>query len=646
MKTLLKTGFALLAGCSVIALIDGCFQFSSPQVFLRRELMGFALIGSWAASVPAYLVLLALAKRVKDIGHVAFWVGVAIGLAPLLMAWIPSPFNFVVAALLACIGYLPVSKHFTPVASARLVFTLGCFAFVAISPFLPSSATSLTPNTYVAAEDTRAIPNGIDVFLISIDTLRADVIIDDPQVDGDSTAPLPFLQGQLKDSMWAQYALSSSNQTLPGHVGMLTGVDAMEHGVRSNIDLPDPAVPLVSETFQAAGWNTAAVISNALISSATGMHRGFDVFSDKPNGLAVYSELISTTIAPHTWLGMFVSPDSAGRFFAGIFARDMVKSKAIPIADRVSSVAMEQLESFYANERPFFYFIHMLDPHVAYGPPRHIRGRLSADAAAAVPERFLPNPQAKISFDMVRDLEHALQTDEINEEIAAATLEYYRLVYLEEMIHVDAKLQEIFARADASKRPYVVLFTGDHGEQFGEHDFMEHANSMFQKNIEVPFMVWGNGVTPGELKGTIPALDDVPATLLHLAGIEAPQDMAGRSMLMPPVARPHVATDNRQIAVYNGAGLKWIGRWTSADDGEDGDEDENDKGFVEAIALYDLNVDPTEQHNLLLENPDAAKEMLALIGEYVDRDTWADRQAGIERSAFQQAAFDQLGYVE
>ena len=638
MKTLLTTGFALLAGCSVIALIDGCFQFSSPQVFLRRELMGFALIGSWAAAVPAYLVLLALAKRVKDIGHVAFWVGVAIGLAPLLMAWIPSPFNFVLAALLGCIGYLPASKHFTPVALARVVFTLGCMAFVAICPFLPSSATSLTPNTYLAAEDTRAISTGIDVFLISIDTLRADVIIDDPNLEGDSTAPLPFLQGKLKDSIWASYALSSSNQTLPGHVGMLTGVDAMEHGVRSNIDLPDPSVPLVSEMFQQAGWNTAAVISNALISSATGMHRGFDVFSDKPIGLAVYSELISTTIAPHTWLGMFVSPDSAGRLFAGIFARDMVKIKAIPFADRVTDVVMPQLDAFYNHERPFFYFIHMLDPHVAYGPPPHIRGTLSKHAAAAVPERFLPNDQAKISFEMVRDLEHALQHDEISQEDAAATLEYYRLVYLEEMIHVDQKLKEIFARADASGRPYVVLFTGDHGEQFGEHDFMEHANSMFQKNLEVPFMVWGNGVTPGELHGTIPTLDDVAATLLHLAGIEAPQDLNSRSMLMPPLARPYVATDNRQIAVYNGSGLKWIASWAQGKEAAD--------GSVIPVALYDLNIDPNEEHNLLLENPDAAKAMLSLIGEYVDRDTWAERQAGIERSAFQQAAFDQLGYVE
>jgi arylsulfatase A-like enzyme len=522
-----------------------------------------------------------------------------------------------------------------------MAFTILCGAFLAIGPFLSSSAGSLTPNTYSAAADARALPEGIDVFLVSIDTLRADVMIDDPNTPGDSTAPLPFLNGKLADSLWAEYALSPSNQTLPGHVGMLTGMDAMEYGVRSNIDFPDPSVPLVSEYFQDAGWNTAAVISNALISSATGMHRGFDVFSAEPVGLGVYAELMTTTTGPHTWLGMWTSPESAMRLFAFVFARDMIKMKKIPGAERVTKVAMKQLDDFYTSERPFFYFIHMLDPHVAYSPPPSIRGRLSASAAAAVPERFLPDPSAKLSFEMVRDLEHALQEGEISAETAAATLEYFRLVYLEEMIQVDICLQRIFERADASGRPYAVLFTGDHGEQFGEHNFMEHANSMYRKNLEVPFMMWGSGITPGQLVGTTPTLSDVPSTLLHVAGLEVPEALQGRSLLLPPVARPYVITDNRQIAVYNGSGLKWVGRWPNEDDAED-----NPDGGPLPVALFDVLNDPAETDNILERNPLAAKPMLTMIAEYIGRDTWAKRQEGVVKSAYQQAAFDELGYTD
>ena len=640
MKSFFKTGFGLLSGCALIALVDGCFQFSSPQVFLRREIMGFAVLGSWAAAVLPFLVLLALGKRLNDVGHAAFWVGIGIGFCPLLMAWLPMPLNFLGGAAFAAIGFSALSQRLTPPASARAAITLTCAAFLAMSPFLGSSAESLTPNTYSAEADTREMPTGIDVFLISIDTLRADVMVDDPHTAGDSTAPLPYLNSKLQESLWAEYALSSSNQTLPGHVGMLTGVDAMEHGVCSNIDMPDPSVPIVSENFQQAGWNTAAVISNALISSATGLHRGFDVFSAKPVGMGVYGEIIGSTIGPHTWFGMWAKPDSVSRLFAVIFARDMMRLKKVPVADRVTEVAMAQLEDFYSSERPFFYFIHMLDPHVAYAPPPHIRGRLSQDAAAAVPKRFLPEPTARLSFEMVRDLEHALQNGEISAETAAATLEYFRLVYLEEMILVDQNLQRIFERADASKRPYVVLFTGDHGEQFGEHDFMEHANSMYQKNMEVPFMLWGAGVTPGQITGAIPTLADVPPTLLHLAGIEVPASMHGRSMLLPPKAQPTVVTDNRQLAVYDGNGLKWVGRWASEEDAID-----NADGGPVPIALYDLNADPGENDNILERNPLAAKPMLGIIADYINRDTWATRQAGVERSAYLEAAFDELGYA-
>ena len=641
MKSFFKTGFGLLAGCALIALLDGGFQFSSPQVVLRREIMGFAVLGAWAAAVPAFVLLLLFARRCKDVGHSAFWVGMGIGFCPLVMAWLPSPFHFVAAAAFAALGLLPATTRITPPPAARMLFTLLCAAFLAASPFLKSSAGAHNQNHDSAANDSRPVPEGIDVFLVSIDTLRADVLIDDPHTPGDSTAPLPFLNGKRAASLWAEYALSSSNQTLPGHVGMLTGVDAMEHGIRSNSDYPDPALPLVSNFFHEAGWSTAAVISNALISSATGMNRGFDAFSDEPVGLGVLAEIVGKTIGPHTWVGMWTSPESVSRLFASIFARDMLRLKKIPGAERVTSVAMKQLERFYADERPFFYFIHMLDPHVAYAPPADIRGRLSADAAAAVPKRFLPEPTAKLSFEMVRDLEQALQDGEIDATTAAATLEYFRLVYLEEMILVDESLQRIFARADASERPYVVLFTSDHGEQFGEHNFMEHANSMYNKGLEVPFMLWGSGVTPGKLTATVPTLEDVPPTLLQLAGIAIPEHMQGRSLLLPPQARPFIATDNRQLAVFSATGLKWVGRWANEQDAAD-----NPEGGPLPVALFDLRTDPAEQINLLEADPQAAKPMLKLIASFLERDTWAKRQAGVEKSAHQAAALSALGYAE
>jgi hypothetical protein len=38
--------------------------------------------------------------------------------------------------------------------------------------------------------------------------------------------------------------------------------------------------------------------------------------------------------------------------------------------------------------------------------------------------------------------------------------------------------------------------------------------------------------------------------------------------------------------------------------------------------------------------------MLTMIAEYIGRDTWAKRQEGVVKSAYQQAAFDELGYTD
>ena len=631
----MKTGLALFAGSALIALIDGGFQFGSSMTLMRREMMGFTLLGSWMACTPALALLALLLRRHAHPERPAFLVGIGIGLCPLLMAWLPMPWNFVVAGVVAAAGFLPFSALLLPPAAARGVVVLGSALFLALSPVLPSSATSLTPPIEIPAD--LPVPEGVDVFLISIDTLRGDAMVDDPQLDGLQSTPLPFLDRVREGAMWADYGLSNSNQTLPGHVGMFTGVDAMEHGMRSNIDFPDPSIPNLAEYFQAGGWHTAGVISNALVSSATGMHRGFNDFSSRPVELAVHSSLLQRSVGMRSWIGFVVgNPKSTARLFAGIFARDMFKSKAIPFGERVTSVAMEQLENCYASPRPFFHFIHMLDPHAAYAPPARYRGKLSSELAPKVPKRFLPTPDADLSSEIIREIELELQGDALVGDEADTTLTYYQQVYLEEMLMVNECLERIFERADASQRPYVVLFTSDHGEQFGEHDFMEHANSMFRKNLEVPFMLWGPGVEAKHLR-VPPRLRDVAPTLLHLAGLPVPDAMNGRSLLLPEQEWvEHVATDQRQIAIYTGDGLKWVGDWP-----KDGEGD----GYPVPVALFDLRSDPNEEHNLLLDDPDRDRELRPMIAEMAERDTFAERQDGSQRSEVQMAAFEELGYA-
>ncbi|PCJ54156.1 MAG: hypothetical protein COA70_05850 [Planctomycetota bacterium] len=636
MREWLRCGFALLSASGLMALLDGWLQISNPQPFFRKEMMGFALLNAWALCFPAWLLIGALKSKLKGPVQTASWTGFAIGITPLLGAQLPGLFFLIPGLVVLGFGHLKVFNRHTMPPVVEMVQTVLMAAFLVTTPFLAQTTASLSPDTYDATKDTRPIPEGIDVFLISVDTLRADAIVDDPLTEGDSTAPTPFLDRKRPGSLWANYAWSSSNQTLPGHVGMLTGVNAMVHGVRSNVDLPDAEVKLVSEYFQEAGWHTSGVISNALLSAATGMHRGYDSYSDEPIGLGPYAILLSQYLHENTWSGFLFSEERTRLTFQRIFFRKQLALKEIPLADRVSSAAIAQLKANYASERPFFQFLHFMDPHTAYRPPAHLRGTLSGDLAPQVAKRFLPSPTAELSLELVRKVEDALKAGDPEAFVAAR---YYHQVYLEEMVYVDQKLEEYFALADKSGRPYVVLFTADHGEQFGEHNLMDHANSLYEKNIQVPFMVWGEGVIPSHLSAA-PHLADVAPTLLALAGIELPTSFTGMPVTRDYLTRTHIVTDQKEMAVTEDIGMKWTGAWPTDEDGKIIDGDPLD------VSLISLMRDPAEATNLLGTGAEVSAELQRLIAAFSDADTWFTRQSDAKRSAAQDLALSALGYAD
>jgi len=636
MREWLRCGFALLSASGLMALLDGWLQISNPQPFFRKEMMGFALLNAWALCFPAWLLIGALKSKLKSPAQTASWAGFAIGIPPLFGSNLPGIFFLLPGLVLLGLGQLKHFNRHTMPPVVEVVQTVLMAAFLVATPFLPQTTASLSPDTYDATADTRPIPEGIDVFLISVDTLRADAIVNDPHTEGDSTAPTPFLDRMRPSSLWANYAWSSSNQTLPGHVGMLTGVNAMVHGVRSNVDLPDVEVKLVSEYFQEAGWHTSGVISNALLSAATGMHRGYDSYSDEPIGLGPYAILLSQYLAENTWAGFLFSQERTRLTFQRIFFRKQLAMKEIPLADRVSSAAMEQLKANYASDRPFFQFLHFMDPHTAYRPPAHLRGTLSGELAPQVAKRFLPSPTAELSLELVRKVEDALKAGDPEAKVAAR---YYHQVYLEEMVYVDEKLKEYFALADWSGRPYVVLFTADHGEQFGEHNLMDHANSLYEKNIQVPFMVWGHGVVPAHLSAA-PHLADVAPTLLALAGIELPASFTGMPVTRDYLTRTHVVVDQKEMAVTEDIGMKWTGAWPTDEDGKIIDGDPLD------VRLISLMRDPAEAINILTTGAEVSAELQRLIAAYSDADTWFTRQSDAKRSAAQDLALNALGYAD
>jgi choline-sulfatase len=201
-----------------------------------------------------------------------------------------------------------------------------------------------------------------DVFLITIDTLRADHV----RCFGYEHIQTPALDGLAKDGVRFTQAFTPSPITNTSHVTILTGLMPSTHGV-TDFALPLAAThPTLAELLKKRGYHTAAFIGSIILDSksfAPGLDRGFDFYDNFPE----------STKNKSRW----------GRL------------------ERRGMVVAEHAEAWLATRPagPHFVWVHFYDPHDPYEPPlpysqiykdRLYDGEIAyADSALASFVRFL-----------------------------------------------------------------------------------------------------------------------------------------------------------------------------------------------------------------------------------------------------------------
>jgi arylsulfatase A-like enzyme/Flp pilus assembly protein TadD len=129
--------------------------------------------------------------------------------------------------------------------------------------------------------------------------------------------------------------------TRPSHVSIFTGLYPAEHGIRDNVSPSLSAeIPTLAGVLKGAGFQTAAFVSSIVVSSQSGLGRGFDTYSDHFD----------------------VGGDDA-RFLNSLQKR----------GDLTMGEAVKWLESPAEGRR--FAWIHLYDPHDPYEPPEPYASR-------------------------------------------------------------------------------------------------------------------------------------------------------------------------------------------------------------------------------------------------------------------------------
>jgi choline-sulfatase len=176
-----------------------------------------------------------------------------------------------------------------------------------------------------------------DVFLITIDTLRADHL----GCYGYKDVETPTIDSVAADGVRFSQAFTHSPITNTSHTTILTGLLPSVHGVT------DFGVPLApqhvtwAELLKKQGYQTAAFIGAVILDSnqlAPGLDRGFDFYDNFPSKTA--------------------SKDRFGR------------------VERRAQVVIVDAESWFAKHprdaqsaAPRFMWVHLFDPHDPYEPP-------------------------------------------------------------------------------------------------------------------------------------------------------------------------------------------------------------------------------------------------------------------------------------
>ncbi len=116
-----------------------------------------------------------------------------------------------------------------------------------------------------------------DVVLITIDTLRADVL----GFMGSDEVATPTLD-RLSAGGWTfDNARAHNVLTLPSHANILTGLHPYEHGIRDNKGFVLPAtLPTAATLLGGAGFATGAFVAAFPLDSRYGLDRGFEVYDD------------------------------------------------------------------------------------------------------------------------------------------------------------------------------------------------------------------------------------------------------------------------------------------------------------------------------------------------------------------------------
>jgi arylsulfatase A-like enzyme len=391
------------------------------------------------------------------------------------------------------------------------------------------------------------------VLLVTIDALRADRL----GLYGHRRPTSPRLDALGRAGAVFEQAYTHWPKTRGSFTILLTGRRPSRNGYSRSHPALHAFNPTLAGVLREAGYRTAAIVDNGNLARSLGYAQGFEEYRE------VWEE------AGSEWERTRRITEGGRRLLA----------EARP-------------------ERPFFLWLHYVNPHAPYAPPPpHDTAFLDAEARGGpelptVPGFFGGIPKALLVPGRTR-------------------LGFYLAQYDGEVAAVDGQLGAVLDALEASpaRGRTVVVVTSDHGESLGEHDyFFDHGANLFDPSLRVPLVVVVPGAPGGVRSAALASTLDVVPTILDAVKVAYPPELDGVSLLpaasggsAPPRARLYAENDRGMAAVFD-ARFKLV-----ATPGERGG----------SHALYDRRQDPAETRDASSREAEVARRLENELARYL-----------------------------